>query len=153
MLRAVRSRHFVERVFRPEEIAYAEARGGERARAASYASAFAAREAFCKASGVLRGRAFPRAGPGLPGCSSGSLLEVIRLPGRFPVIPAARGILVLCGIFPIVDDRFLVPRCWVLVPGRVGGLRAGGFLRLFRPRRDRGLVESGIAASGQPEIR
>lgn len=52
MLRAVRSRHFVERVFRPEEIAYAEARGGERARAASYASAFAAREAFCKASGV-----------------------------------------------------------------------------------------------------
>ena len=52
MLRAMRSRHFVERVFRPEEIAYAEARGGERARAASYASAFATREAFCKASGV-----------------------------------------------------------------------------------------------------
>ncbi|MFC2594575.1 MAG: hypothetical protein ACFNW0_05835, partial [Fretibacterium sp.] len=37
MLRAVRSRHFVERVFRPEEIVYAEAKGGERARAASYA--------------------------------------------------------------------------------------------------------------------
>ena len=52
MLRAVRSRHFVERVFRPEEIVYAEAKGGERARAASYASAFATREAFCKASGV-----------------------------------------------------------------------------------------------------
>ena len=52
MLRAVRSRHFVERVFRPAEIAYAEARGSERARAASYASAFAAREAFAKASGV-----------------------------------------------------------------------------------------------------
>ena len=52
MERAVRSRHFVERVFRPEEIAYAEAKGNVRARAASYASAFAAREAFCKASGV-----------------------------------------------------------------------------------------------------
>lgn len=52
MLRAVRSRHFVERVFRPEEIAYAEARGNARARAASYASAFAAREAFAKASGL-----------------------------------------------------------------------------------------------------
>ncbi len=52
MLRAVRSRRFVERVFCPEEVAYAEAKGNERARAASYASAFAAREAFAKASGV-----------------------------------------------------------------------------------------------------
>ena len=50
MERAIRSRHFVERVFRPEEIAYAEAKG--RGMAASFASAFAVREAFCKASGV-----------------------------------------------------------------------------------------------------
>ena len=50
MERAIRSRHFLERVFRPEEIAYAEGRG--RGRAASLAAAFAAREAFCKASGV-----------------------------------------------------------------------------------------------------
>ena len=52
MLRAVRSRHFVERLFRPEEIAYSDAKGNERSRAASYASAFAAREAFCKATGM-----------------------------------------------------------------------------------------------------
>ena len=51
MLRATRSRRFVERVFRPEEIAYADAKANERSRAASYASAFAAREAFCKAAG------------------------------------------------------------------------------------------------------
>lgn len=50
MERAIRSRRFLERVFRPEEIAYADSRGA--GRAASYASAFAAREAFCKASGV-----------------------------------------------------------------------------------------------------
>ena len=50
MERAIRSRHFLERVFRPEEIAYAESRGC--GRAASLAAAFAAREAFCKASGV-----------------------------------------------------------------------------------------------------
>ena len=50
MERAIRSRHFLERVFRPEEIAYAEGRG--RGRAASLAAAFAAREAFCKASRV-----------------------------------------------------------------------------------------------------
>ena len=51
MEKAIRSAHFVRRIFRPEEIAYAEAKSG-RARAAGYASAFAAREAFAKASGV-----------------------------------------------------------------------------------------------------
>ena len=51
MEKAVRSIHFVRRVFRPEEIAYAEGKGSGRARAAGYASAFAAREAFAKASG------------------------------------------------------------------------------------------------------
>jgi holo-[acyl-carrier protein] synthase len=50
MERAVRSAHFVRRLFRPSEIAYAEGRG--KGRAASFASAFAAREAFAKASGV-----------------------------------------------------------------------------------------------------
>jgi holo-[acyl-carrier protein] synthase len=50
MERAIRSAHFVRRIFRPSEIAYAEGKG--RARAASYASAFAAREAFAKAGGV-----------------------------------------------------------------------------------------------------
>ncbi|GHS87467.1 holo-[acyl-carrier-protein] synthase [Synergistales bacterium] len=50
MERAVRSRHFVERVFRPSEIAYADEKG--KAAASSYASAFAAREAFAKASGL-----------------------------------------------------------------------------------------------------
>ncbi|MDR3264751.1 MAG: 4'-phosphopantetheinyl transferase superfamily protein [Synergistaceae bacterium] len=52
MERAVRSPHFVRRLFRPAEIAYADGRGNERSRAASFASAFAAREAFAKASGV-----------------------------------------------------------------------------------------------------
>ncbi len=52
MLKAVRSQYFVERIFRPAEIAYADSKGNERSRAASYASAFAAREAFCKASGI-----------------------------------------------------------------------------------------------------
>jgi len=52
MRNAVRSDHFVRRIFRPEEISYADAKGNERARAASFASAFAAREAFSKASGV-----------------------------------------------------------------------------------------------------
>ena len=50
MQRAIRSDYFVRRVFRPEEIAYADGKGT--GRAASYASAFAAREAFSKASGV-----------------------------------------------------------------------------------------------------
>ena len=52
MRNAVRSDYFVRRVFRPEEIAYAGEKGNELARAASYAAAFAAREAFSKASGV-----------------------------------------------------------------------------------------------------
>ncbi|MDR1875066.1 MAG: 4'-phosphopantetheinyl transferase superfamily protein [Synergistaceae bacterium] len=52
MQRAVRSSHFVRRLFRPAEIAYAEGKGDDRSRAASFASAFAAREAFAKASGV-----------------------------------------------------------------------------------------------------
>lgn len=52
MQRAVRSPHFVRRLFRPPEIAYADGKENERARAASYAAAFAAREAFAKASGV-----------------------------------------------------------------------------------------------------
>jgi holo-[acyl-carrier protein] synthase len=52
MRRAVRSLHFVRRIFRPSEIAYAEGKGNEGAAAASYAAAFAAREAFAKASGV-----------------------------------------------------------------------------------------------------
>ena len=41
----------MKRIFRPEEIDYAEGKGNDLARAASYASAFAAREAFCKAAG------------------------------------------------------------------------------------------------------
>lgn len=88
MLRAIRSRHFVERVFRPEEIAYAEARGGERARAASYASAFAAREAFCKASGVSlaevtlgKGFCLLREG-GVPRIELAPEVEASFLPGR-----------------------------------------------------------------------
>jgi holo-[acyl-carrier protein] synthase len=50
MEKAARSPYFVRRVFRPSEIAYAEGKG--RGRAGSYASAFAAREAFAKAGGV-----------------------------------------------------------------------------------------------------
>ena len=52
MRNAVRSDHFVRRVFRSEEIAYADGKRNELARAASFASAFAAREAFSKASGI-----------------------------------------------------------------------------------------------------
>jgi holo-[acyl-carrier protein] synthase len=52
MQRAVRSLYFVRRLFRPAEIAYAEEKGNDRSRAASFASAFAAREAFAKASGI-----------------------------------------------------------------------------------------------------
>ena len=52
MKNAVRSDYFVRRIFRPEEIAYADRKGNELARAASFASAFAAREAFSKASGI-----------------------------------------------------------------------------------------------------
>ena len=52
MKNAVRSEHFVRRIFHPEEISYADGKGNELARAASFASAFAAREAFSKASGI-----------------------------------------------------------------------------------------------------
>jgi len=52
MKNSVRSDHFVRRIFCPEEIAYADGKNNELARAASFASAFAAREAFSKASGV-----------------------------------------------------------------------------------------------------
>ena len=48
--RAIQSGHFKERIFTPEEIAYCEAKGTKSAE--SYASCFAAREAFVKASGV-----------------------------------------------------------------------------------------------------
>lgn len=54
MERAARSAHFLERVFRPEEISYAQRRGA--GMASSLASAFAAREAFCKASGASLAR-------------------------------------------------------------------------------------------------
>lgn len=52
MQKAIKSEHFVSRIFRPSEIAYANGKENEHARAASYASAFAAREAFAKASGI-----------------------------------------------------------------------------------------------------
>ncbi|MDR2522117.1 MAG: holo-ACP synthase [Synergistaceae bacterium] len=52
MEKAVKGDHFVRRIFRPKEIAYANAKGNNRARAASFAAAFAAREAFAKASGI-----------------------------------------------------------------------------------------------------
>jgi holo-[acyl-carrier protein] synthase len=52
MEKAVKGEHFVRRIFRPEEIAYADAKGNDHARAASFAAAFAAREAFSKASGI-----------------------------------------------------------------------------------------------------
>jgi len=52
MRNAVRSDYFVRRIFRPEEIDYADGKGNEPARAASFAAAFAAREAFSKASGI-----------------------------------------------------------------------------------------------------
>jgi holo-[acyl-carrier protein] synthase len=52
MEKAVRSDYFVRRIFRPPEIVYADGKGNARARAASFASAFAAREAFAKASGI-----------------------------------------------------------------------------------------------------
>ncbi|MBR0204534.1 MAG: holo-ACP synthase [Synergistaceae bacterium] len=48
--KALESEHFRDRIFTPEEIAYAESKG--RRRFESYAACFAAREAFCKASGV-----------------------------------------------------------------------------------------------------
>ena len=44
------SNHFREEIFSPEEISYCEAKGERRYE--SYAGGFAAREAFCKASGT-----------------------------------------------------------------------------------------------------
>ena len=87
MQRAVRSLRFVERVFRAEEIAYAESKGNERARAASYASAFAAREAFCKASGVPLARVALAPGfcllrkGGVPEIKLSPEIEALFLPG------------------------------------------------------------------------
>lgn len=52
MQRAIWSPYFVRRIFRASEISYADGKGNDHARAASYASAFAAREAFAKASGM-----------------------------------------------------------------------------------------------------
>ena len=49
--KAIESKHFRERIFAPEEISYAESKG-IKTRAQSYAACFAAREAFCKASGI-----------------------------------------------------------------------------------------------------
>ena len=50
MKKALKSRHFRDEIFSPEEISYCEAKGERRYE--SYAGAFAAREAFCKASGA-----------------------------------------------------------------------------------------------------
>lgn len=59
--RALGSKHFRDRIFSPEEISYSESKGKRRCE--SYAACFAAREAFCKASGfalisVMNGRDF-----------------------------------------------------------------------------------------------
>ncbi|MBQ3403461.1 MAG: holo-ACP synthase [Synergistaceae bacterium] len=59
--KALTSRHFRDEVFSPEEISYCESKGSRRYE--SYAGAFAAREAFVKASGaslmaVMFGRNF-----------------------------------------------------------------------------------------------
>lgn len=50
MKKALQSRHFRDEIFSPEEISYCESKGNRRYE--SYAGAFAAREAFCKASGA-----------------------------------------------------------------------------------------------------
>lgn len=49
MKHALESQHFRDRIFTPEEISYCESKGSRRYE--SYAGSFAAREAFCKASG------------------------------------------------------------------------------------------------------
>ena len=49
MKKALQSRYFRDEIFSPEEISYCEAKGAGRYE--SYAAGFAAREAFCKASG------------------------------------------------------------------------------------------------------
>lgn len=48
--KAIQSEHFRREIFAREEIAYCESKG--KRRADSYAASFAAREAFCKASGM-----------------------------------------------------------------------------------------------------
>ena len=47
---SLKSQHFRNRIFSPEEISYCEGKGFRRYE--SYAAGFAAREAFCKASGM-----------------------------------------------------------------------------------------------------
>ena len=49
--KAIESKYFRDRIFAPEEISYSESKGVTK-RADSYAACFAAREAFCKASGI-----------------------------------------------------------------------------------------------------
>ena len=49
--KAIESKHFRDKIFSPEEISYAESKGITK-RAESYSACFAAREAFCKASGI-----------------------------------------------------------------------------------------------------
>ncbi|MBQ7069196.1 MAG: 4'-phosphopantetheinyl transferase superfamily protein, partial [Synergistaceae bacterium] len=48
--KAIESEHFVTRIFSPEEIEYSNKKGKRRCE--SFAASFAAREAFCKASGI-----------------------------------------------------------------------------------------------------
>ena len=50
MEKAIKSEHFRKEIFTRDEIAYCESKGNRRAE--SYAASFAAREAFCKASGI-----------------------------------------------------------------------------------------------------
>ena len=53
MKNALKSQHFRDRIFSGEEISYCEGKGERRYE--SYAAGFAAREAFCKASGRTLG--------------------------------------------------------------------------------------------------
>lgn len=48
--RALKSEHFRDKIFSPEEKKYCEAKGSRKFE--SYAACFAAREAFCKAAGL-----------------------------------------------------------------------------------------------------
>ncbi|MBQ7594808.1 MAG: holo-ACP synthase [Synergistaceae bacterium] len=48
--RALKSEHFRTKIYTPDEIAYCEAKGAKKFE--SYSAGFAAREAFCKASGI-----------------------------------------------------------------------------------------------------
>lgn len=81
--RALKSHHFRENVFTPNEISYAEGKGGAEKTAESFAACFAAREAFVKASGislvkVMTGHEFEVAhNDGVPSVRlSGSLKEL-----------------------------------------------------------------------------